>query len=55
MWCVIIFQFTSVYLSYNSIFFNQKSTMFEVFKPKNVTVKFHAQSLEISEESIAAI
>ena len=42
-------------VSYNSIFFNQKSTRFEVFKPKNVTENFQAQTFDISEESIAAI
>ena len=45
MWRVI--QSNLVYLSYNSIFFNQNSTRLEVFKPKNVTVNFQAQSFEI--------
>ena len=36
-------------------FFNQKSTRFEVFKSKSVSVDFQAQSFKVSEESIAAI
>ena len=55
MWHVIIFQSTLVYLSCNSIFFNQKSAKFEAFKPKNAAVNFRAQSFEISDKSIAAI
>ena len=55
MWCVIIFQSTLVYLSYNTNFFNQKSARFEIFRAQNVTANFQAQSFEISEESISAI
>ena len=54
MCCVSIFQSTLVYSSCTLIFFNRKSTKFEFFKPKNITVNFQAQSFEISEESIAA-
>ena len=53
--CVIIFQSTLGYLSSNSIVFNQKSTRFEVLKPKTLTINFPVQSFEISDESIAAI
>ena len=53
MCCVIIFQSTLIYLSYNVIFFNQKSTRHKVFIPKNVSVNFQLQSFDISEESIA--